>query len=61
MQPINGPQAPDILADAASRPASETAYVAPRLVYLGEAKGMIRGSLANGYTDTHHDFYSTGE
>lgn len=43
-----------------SEPISES-YQPPRLIRLGKAKGMIRGALASGYTDSTHDWYSTGE
>jgi hypothetical protein len=40
---------------------SEAVYLPPRLVYLGDAKRMIRGAYSSGYTDSSHDWYSTGD
>jgi hypothetical protein len=40
---------------------SEEAYLSPRLVYLGDAKEIISGAYSSGYTDSSHDWYSTGE
>lgn len=36
-------------------------YLSPRLVYLGDAKEIISGAYSTGYTDSSHDWYSTGE
>jgi hypothetical protein len=40
---------------------SEAVYVPPRVVYLGSAVQLIRGAYSSGYTDSTHDWYSTGE
>lgn len=41
-------------------PVAET-YLAPRIVPLGKANDLIRGAYSDGYTDSTHDWYSTGE
>ena len=36
-------------------------YLPPRIVQLGKANELIRGAYSDGYTDSTHDWYSTGE
>jgi hypothetical protein len=41
-------------------PVAET-YLVPRIVPLGKTNDLIRGAYSDGYTDSTHDWYSTGE
>ena len=43
-----------------SEPAA-SAYLRPRIVPLGKANDLIRGTYSDGYPDSSHDWYSTGE
>jgi hypothetical protein len=43
-----------------SEPAAP-AYLPPRIVPLGKANDLIRGAYSDGYEDSTHDWYSTGE
>jgi hypothetical protein len=43
-----------------SEPAAP-AYLPPRIVPLGRANDLIRGAYSDGYEDSTHDWYSTGE
>ena len=36
-------------------------YLPPRIVPLGKANDLIRGAYSDGYEDSTHDWYSTGE
>jgi hypothetical protein len=40
---------------------SAPAYLPPRIVPLGKANDLIRGAYSDGYEDSTHDWYSTGE